>query len=169
MANVNFSASTNGKPEPGKTMGILSLVGAFLLPPAGLVCGIIGLKQSKEAKKDNPLALAGTIISGVAILISIIVMIIAFSVWGSTANKVMQLGEGLIEETQQDIRQARDAMQENQQQQAQQGADQRQQILDQAQQAIDEANQQIQSTPDTTQQMQDAQAAAQQLLQQMQQ
>jgi len=168
MAKVNFNASTNGKPEPGKTMGILSLVGAFLLPPAGLVCGIIGLKQSKEVKKDNPLALAGTIISGVTILISIIVTIIAFSIWGATANKVMQLGEGIMDEAQQSMQQAKDSMAESRRQ-SQQDADQRQQILEQAQQAIDEANQQIQSTPDTTQQMQDAEAAAQRLLQQMQQ
>lgn len=97
MANLSFSASTNGESEPGKLMGILSIIGAFLLPPAGLVLGIIGLKQSKAVKKQNTLALAGTIISGVTMLIGVILMIITIASFNSISDKAKNLQDEWID------------------------------------------------------------------------
>lgn len=67
------------QPQSEKTnlLAILSLVGAFVFSLAGLVLGIIALKQIKQTgEKGRGLALAGIIISSLSIVISIISIIV---------------------------------------------------------------------------------------------
>jgi uncharacterized membrane protein len=74
------SAQGYGQPsQPQKTnlLAILSLVGAFVFSLAGLVLGIIALKQIKQTgEQGRGLALAGIIISSISIVISVISLIV---------------------------------------------------------------------------------------------
>ena len=61
--------------NPGKTLGIVGLVLAFVANIVGLIVSIIALNKSKKAGYKNGLALAGIIVSSVSIVISVIVII----------------------------------------------------------------------------------------------
>jgi hypothetical protein len=61
--------------NPGKTLGIVGFVLAFVANIVGLIVSIIALSKSKKAGYKNGLALAGIIISSVSIVITIIVII----------------------------------------------------------------------------------------------
>jgi hypothetical protein len=65
-----------GTDYPGKTLGIVGLVLAFVFQIAGLVCSIIALSQSRRAGYKNGIALAGVIVSAAFIVIGIIVAIV---------------------------------------------------------------------------------------------
>ncbi|MGB9377968.1 MAG: DUF4190 domain-containing protein [Mycobacteriales bacterium] len=61
---------------PTNTLAIISLVGAFVFAPAGLICGIIARKQIRQSgEAGDGLALAGIIISVIQIVIGIIAII----------------------------------------------------------------------------------------------
>lgn len=60
--------------NPGKTMGIVGFVLAFVVSIAGLIVSIIALRKSRAAKYGNPLAIAGIIISSLSILFWILVI-----------------------------------------------------------------------------------------------
>ena len=69
--------------NPGKTMGIVGLVlgivgfiVAFVGPIAGLIVSIIGLSKSRKVGQKNGLALAGIIVSAVALIANIVVVVI---------------------------------------------------------------------------------------------
>lgn len=73
-------------PQQQKTnlLAILSLVGAFVFSLAGLILGIIALKQIKQTgEQGRGLALAGIIISSVAIVLSIIYVIVIVAALGT--------------------------------------------------------------------------------------
>jgi hypothetical protein len=65
-----------GTDYPGKTLGIVGLVLAFVFTLAGLVCSIIALTQSRRAGYKNGIALAGVIVSAAFIVIGIIAVIV---------------------------------------------------------------------------------------------
>ena len=109
--------------NPGKVLGIVALIlgilaillslmcsclGCFLggslcvslLNPSllvgigGLICGIIGSKKSKAAGFKNTLALVGTILSGAAVGIGLISMILDFVMW--LLSTVLNIGFNFI-------------------------------------------------------------------------
>ena len=61
------------------TIAIVGLILAFLIPLAGLICSIIGLKKAKESGgKNRGVAIAGIIISPITLLLSAIIFILIF-------------------------------------------------------------------------------------------
>ena len=84
-------AQNYGQPQSQKTnlLAILSLVGAFVFPLAGLILGIIALKQIKQTgEQGRGLALAGIIISAVYMVVVVIIMIVSFSLAASIGTSV---------------------------------------------------------------------------------
>ncbi|MEO7374864.1 MAG: DUF4190 domain-containing protein [Terrimesophilobacter sp.] len=69
-------AAPPGTDYPGKTLGIVGLILAFVFQLAGLICSIIALSQSRRAGYKNGIALAGIIVSAAFIVIGIIVGIV---------------------------------------------------------------------------------------------
>jgi hypothetical protein len=63
--------------DPGRTLGILSLIFAFILPIIGIIVGIVGLRKSKAAGYKNNVALAGLIISFITTVLILVTMAIA--------------------------------------------------------------------------------------------
>jgi hypothetical protein len=101
--NPNPYSTQGGAPaavNPGKTLGIVGLilgvvgfVVMFLGPIAGLIVSIIGLSKSKKAGQKNGLALAGIIVSSVALIANIITVIVIVSVaatFGGTAIEMLE-------------------------------------------------------------------------------
>jgi len=80
--------------DPGKGMGIASLILAFFAPLIGLILGIIARGKSKKAGHKNGLALAGIIISCISMVISTIVIIIVIAAGASVVAKCKDLGPG---------------------------------------------------------------------------
>lgn len=88
-------AAPAGEENPGKVLGIISIVTAVLgMGLVGLVLGIIGLKKSKKVGMGNGLAVAGIVLSIVSIVIGI--ALIAVLALGATklVQKCQQLGPG---------------------------------------------------------------------------
>ena len=87
---------------PGKTMGIVGLVLAFVFAPAGIIVSAIGMSQSKKVGYKNTPALVGLILSiifTIIWIISIIIVILGFAAAASqvdeiTAQVCSQLGLG---------------------------------------------------------------------------
>ncbi|MEO7005537.1 MAG: DUF4190 domain-containing protein [Terrimesophilobacter sp.] len=69
-----------GTDYPGKTLGIVGLILAFVFTLAGLICSIIALTQSRRAGYKNGIALAGVIVSGAFIVIGILIAIVVVMV-----------------------------------------------------------------------------------------
>jgi preprotein translocase subunit SecG len=77
---------TTPAPAPasdGKTLGIVGLVLAFLVPLAGLIVSIIAGNQSKAAGVENTPAKVGVILSIVFMVLGIIFTIIYFVSFGA--------------------------------------------------------------------------------------
>ena len=93
--------ASNG-PVPGRTLGIVGLVLAFLASPIGLVLSIVALVQSRKAGAKNGFALAGIIIGiigTIIIVISIIAIVALAGAAGEAFNEVCgQLGSGVHEQ-----------------------------------------------------------------------
>ncbi len=94
------SNPTDPSVNPGKTLGIVGLVlgivgffVAFLAPIAGLIVSILGLNKSKKAGHKNGFAIAGIIVSSVALVANIIAVIVVASLaasFGGTAIEILQ-------------------------------------------------------------------------------
>lgn len=85
--------------DPGKTMGIISLVlGLINIGLVGLILGIIARSKSKAAGYNNGIALAGIIVSVITMILSAIfavIMIIGMVAGMSMLNeKCKELGPG---------------------------------------------------------------------------
>lgn len=84
-----------GSENPGKTLGIISLVlGIIGMGLVGLVLGIIGLKKSKKVGMSNSLAVAGIVVSVISMVIGL--ALIAMVALGATklVQKCQDLGPG---------------------------------------------------------------------------
>lgn len=89
--NTNVTPQTGYAPaeDPGKTLGIVGLVLAFVAPLIGLIVSIIARSQSKAAGFENKLAKWGIIVSIVLMVLAIAVYVIAVVVamsQGTTVN-----------------------------------------------------------------------------------
>ena len=79
---------------PGKTLGIIGLVLAFLAAPIGLILSIVAKVQSRAAGVKNGPATAGIIISIIVILIYIAIPVTAAIILGT---QCAGLGSGFHE------------------------------------------------------------------------
>jgi len=82
--------------DPGKGLGIASLITAFLFAPAGVILGIFGLNQSKKAGHKNGLALAGLIVGSVNILLTILAIVGITLLATARYNEVLQQCKDMI-------------------------------------------------------------------------
>ncbi|MHA6669779.1 DUF4190 domain-containing protein [Homoserinimonas sp. A447] len=80
--------------NPGKTLGIVGLVLAFIANIVGLIVSIIALNKSKKAGYKNGLALAGIIVASVSIVISIIAVIAIVSLGAAGFNAIAEACAG---------------------------------------------------------------------------
>jgi len=87
---------------PGKTLGIVGLILAFLASPIGLILSIVAMVQSRKAGAKNGFALAGIIIGiigTIIIIVSIIAIVALAGAAGEAFNEVCgQLGSGVHEQ-----------------------------------------------------------------------
>jgi hypothetical protein len=85
----------------GKTLGIVGVVLAFLLPLVGLIVSIVARGQSKRAGVTNGAATAGIIISIIIMVIGVILAIVfavaGASLFGGLAQICADLGPGVHE------------------------------------------------------------------------
>lgn len=64
---------------PGKTLGIVGFILAFLFPLVGLILSLVANSQSKKAGIKNTLATAGVIVSIVMMVLGAVIMIVSIS------------------------------------------------------------------------------------------
>ncbi|MFJ2298873.1 DUF4190 domain-containing protein [Oerskovia paurometabola] len=76
--------------DPGKTLGIVGFILAFLFAPVGIVLSAIGKKKSREAGFDNQLAKWGLILSIVftAIWVVYVVFVVIVAVAAVSTGSV---------------------------------------------------------------------------------
>jgi Protein of unknown function (DUF2510) len=81
-------------PPPGggtNVLAVLSVVLAFVFAPAGLVCGIIALRQTRGAPRgdsNRTLAIIGTVVSGVFTAISVAVILFLIAAAGVVIHDI---------------------------------------------------------------------------------
>ncbi len=81
--------------DPGKTLGIVSLVTSLLgLGLIGLITGIIAKKKSSAAGYKNTMALVGIIISTLSMIALLIIFIFAIVAGMGAAQQCAKLGNG---------------------------------------------------------------------------
>ncbi len=83
--------------DPFRAFGIVGFVLAFfaILNFAGLVISIIALLRSKRAGFRNRFALAGIVISGIGVLITLIIVAFIGSTLFDAAQTCARLGDGI--------------------------------------------------------------------------
>lgn len=90
-----------GTEDPGKTLGIVGFVLAFVFSLAGLIVSIIARNKSKAAGYDNKLALWGIILSIVFLVLAVIGLVIAIIVGATVGADLVEqcatLGPGVHE------------------------------------------------------------------------
>ncbi len=65
--------------DPGKTLGIVGLVLAFLLPLIGLILSIVGVSKSKKAGFKNTPGVIGIIVGAVlAFIVPVFILLVVF-------------------------------------------------------------------------------------------
>lgn len=65
---------------PGKTLGLVGLILAIVVPLAGLIVSLVARKQSKDAGYANQLANIGVIIGVILTVLALISTILSFVV-----------------------------------------------------------------------------------------
>lgn len=86
--------STPVAENPGKTLGIVGLVLAFVANIVGLIVSIIALNKSKRAGFKNGPALAGIIIASVSMVVSVILIITLISLGAAGAGMIAEACAG---------------------------------------------------------------------------
>jgi uncharacterized membrane protein len=81
--------------NPGKTLGIVGFVLAFVVNVAGLVVSILALNKSKKAGYKNGLALAGIIISIVSIVVGALILIVSIALAGAGVAALQEMCAGM--------------------------------------------------------------------------
>jgi len=78
--------------SPGKTLGVVGLVFAFLIPLLGLILSIVAKVQSRGAGVKNTPSTVGIVLSIIFIVGYILIL---FAVFGSLFAGCSQLGPGV--------------------------------------------------------------------------
>jgi len=81
--------------NPGRTLGIVGLILAFFVSPAGIIVSAIGLSKSRKSGNKNGLALAGLILSIVFFIIAIVVTALLVGAAVEVLNQCAGLGGGV--------------------------------------------------------------------------
>jgi hypothetical protein len=96
------SAGPGANADPGRTLGIIGLVLAFVVSIAGIVVSAIALQESRRAGYSNGFALAGLILSIVFTVVGLVIaavvgfgIIAALQQCAALGPGVHQLGNGL--------------------------------------------------------------------------
>ena len=76
MAQYQPSPTTGVAEDPAKTLSIVGLVLAIVVPLVGLIISIVARKQSRQAGFDNGMAKAGIIVGAILTVLGLIVAII---------------------------------------------------------------------------------------------
>ncbi|WP_378148233.1 DUF4190 domain-containing protein [Cnuibacter sp. UC19_7] len=84
-----------GTDFPGKTLGIVGLILAIVIPLVGLILSIVARVQSKKAGYKNTLATAGIIVGAVIMAIYIIIWIVAAIAIAGVVAQCGDLGPGV--------------------------------------------------------------------------
>lgn len=71
--------------DPGKTLGIVGLILAFILPLFGLIISLVARSKSKKAGHKNVLALIGIIVS--IVLMALALLLVGLSFTSSDSNQ----------------------------------------------------------------------------------
>ena len=80
--------------DPGKTLGVVGLVLAFVASFVGLIISIIALRKSKKAGFKNGIALAGVIVGVVTTIGSLIAAGVLIYATTTVLDKCAELGSG---------------------------------------------------------------------------
>lgn len=83
-----YQQQRNGYNE--NSIAIIGFVFAFLFPLVGLICSIIGYKNSKNGGANGGLALAGIIISAIWFVLIIIIIVVVASAAAAAVSTVPQ-------------------------------------------------------------------------------
>ena len=86
---------TNNGDYPGKTLGVVGIILAIIMPIVGLIISIIAHKQSKKAGHTNAIAKAGIIVGSILTALGIIASIIMIIVLVPVFQKCNELGPGV--------------------------------------------------------------------------
>jgi hypothetical protein len=81
--------------DPGRVLGIIGLVLAFVVSIAGIVVSAIALQESRRAGHSNGFAMAGLILSIVFTVIGLAVAVIAVFAVIATLQQCAALGPGM--------------------------------------------------------------------------
>lgn len=90
---------TNSAPAavPGKTLGIVALVFAFLSSPIGFILGLVAKSQSKKAGVSNAPATAAIVIGLIGTIIIAIIIGVSVAGAGALLGQCADLGPGVHE------------------------------------------------------------------------
>jgi hypothetical protein len=80
--------------NPGKTLGIVGLVLAFIISPVGLVVSIVGLMKSKKANMSNGIAVAGIVISAISVIAGVLISVMLVGAATTLVAQCADLGPG---------------------------------------------------------------------------
>jgi hypothetical protein len=88
---------TNAAPAavPGKTLGIVALVLAFLSSPIGLILGLVAKSQSKKAGASNGPATAAIVLGLIGTIILAIIIGVSVAGAGALLSQCAELGAGV--------------------------------------------------------------------------
>lgn len=97
-----YSPAPAAPVNPGKTMGIVSLILSIIgIHLIGIILGFVGLSQSKKAGQKNGFAIAGIIIGfiGIALLLLFLTLggALVGSLFGGLTQVCTELGTGVWE------------------------------------------------------------------------
>ena len=90
-------AAPPGVDFPGKTLGIIGLVLAFISGLIGLILSIVANNQSKAAGYTNTPAKIGIIVGIIVIAIAVVIVIVASVILAGVAAQCAGLGPGVHE------------------------------------------------------------------------
>ncbi len=82
---------------PGKTLGIVGLILAFLAPFIGLILSIVAKVQSRKAGVPNGIATAGIIVGAILTVIGLIITISVIVTTVALVGNCADLGPGVHE------------------------------------------------------------------------
>ena len=81
--------------DPGKTLGLIGLILAFLVSLVGLIISVVAYRKSKAAGHKNTMALVGIIVGAVITLVYVVGGIIGGVALAKVAQQCGELGPGV--------------------------------------------------------------------------